>query len=53
MLPKHLFENSPETLTKRQAQFEHILVDEAQDTNTIQFELMRKLCDEKSVITFI
>lgn len=53
MLPEHLFENSPETLSKRQSQFSHILVDEAQDTNTIQFELMRKLCNDDSVITFI
>lgn len=53
MLPKHLFENSPETLTKWQRQFRHILVDEAQDTNTIQFELMRKLCDDTAIITFI
>jgi ATP-dependent DNA helicase Rep len=53
MLPKHLFDTSAETLLKRQKQFRHILVDEAQDTNTIQFELMRKLCNDTAIITFI
>lgn len=43
LLSKELFEKSPETLQKRQKQFQHILVDEAQDTNALQFDLMRKL----------
>jgi len=43
LLAKELFERSPETLEKRQKQFHHILVDEAQDTNALQFDLMRKL----------
>jgi DNA helicase-2/ATP-dependent DNA helicase PcrA len=30
-------------LEKRQSKFQHILVDEAQDTNRIQFELMKLL----------
>jgi len=43
LLPKILFDTAEDVLTKRQNQFTHILVDEAQDTNTIQFELMKKL----------
>ena len=43
LLSKDLFEKSPETLAKRKKQFQYILVDEAQDTNALQFDLMRKL----------
>lgn len=58
LLPKVLFTKSPETLHKRQDQFQHILVDEAQDTNTIQFELMKQLSwswtkNIQKTITFI
>lgn len=51
LLPKLLFDHSPEVLTKRQNQFQHILVDEAQDTNTIQFELMKSLLPHQLVDT--
>lgn len=41
LLPYMLFQKSPETLKKWQNAFDFILVDEAQDTNWIQFELMK------------
>lgn len=43
LLPYLLFKKDKEILTKRQNKFDYILVDEAQDTNRIQFELMRML----------
>ena len=43
LLPKLLFLHSPATLQKQQNRFQYVLVDEAQDTNTIQFDLMRLL----------
>lgn len=43
MLPYLLFKKNKETLTKRQNKFDFILVDEAQDTNWIQFELMKMM----------
>lgn len=41
--PYRMFKMYPEILKKRQLQFKYILVDEAQDTNWIQFELMKQL----------
>ena len=38
-----LFRNSPETLAKYQSRYLHILVDEFQDTNLVQYELIRQL----------
>lgn len=46
LLPRELFLHNPEILRKRQQKFQYILVDEAQDTNAIQFELMRLLVGE-------
>jgi DNA helicase-2/ATP-dependent DNA helicase PcrA len=43
MLPYLLFKKNKETLNKRQNKFDFILVDEAQDTNRIQFELMKMM----------
>jgi len=43
LLPYMLFKKDKEILNKRQNKFTYILVDEAQDTNRIQFELMRML----------
>ena len=43
LLPFMLFKKHPNVLLKWQEQFRYILVDEAQDTNWIQFELMRML----------
>jgi DNA helicase-2/ATP-dependent DNA helicase PcrA len=53
LLPKLLFLHAPELLQKRQQRFQYILVDEAQDTNTIQFDLMRLLTWKEGNITFI
>lgn len=53
LLPKLLFLHAPDILAKWQTRFHYILVDEAQDTNTIQFDLMRMLCKNWSNITFI
>jgi superfamily I DNA/RNA helicase len=43
LLPYLLFKKDKEIVAKRQNKFDYILVDEAQDTNWIQFELMRML----------
>ncbi|EKD52417.1 MAG: hypothetical protein ACD_62C00033G0007 [uncultured bacterium] len=42
----HLFGKSPEILSKYQNQFQHILVDEYQDTNKSQYALIRLLADK-------
>lgn len=38
-----LFQNHPETLAKYQQRFSHVLVDEFQDTNVLQYAILRKL----------
>jgi DNA helicase-2/ATP-dependent DNA helicase PcrA len=38
-----LFRNSPETLSRYQTRYQHIQVDEFQDTNLVQYELIRQL----------
>ncbi len=43
LLPYLLFQRKPEILQKWQNSFDYILVDEAQDTNWIQFELMKMM----------
>jgi len=43
LYPYRMFKQYPDILKKRQLQFQYILVDEAQDTNRIQFELMKLL----------
>lgn len=53
LLPKILFEKAPSILQKWQERFKYVLVDEAQDTNTIQFELMKMLTGSTWNITFI
>jgi DNA helicase-2/ATP-dependent DNA helicase PcrA len=39
----HLFREQPQVLRRYQERYEHILVDEFQDTNTAQYELVRSL----------
>lgn len=41
-----LFKTSPQTLLDYQGMFQHILVDEYQDTNSAQFQLIRSLAGE-------
>lgn len=53
LLPYLLFKKSKETLSKRQNKFDFILVDEAQDTNRIQFELMKMITGWWANITMI
>jgi superfamily I DNA/RNA helicase len=43
LLPYLLFRKNAEVLKKWENKFDYILVDEAQDTNWIQFELMKML----------
>lgn len=43
LLPYQLFRKDPAILQKWQNAFDYILVDEAQDTNWIQFELMKMM----------
>ena len=53
LLPFLLFKKDQKVLTKRQNSFDFILVDEAQDTNWIQFELMKMLSWSWANITLI
>ena len=53
MLPYLLFKKSKEAREKRQNKFDYILVDEAQDTNWIQFELMKIFTWNGANITMI
>lgn len=53
LLPYLLFKKNKETLNKRQNKFNYILVDEAQDTNRIQFELIRMLSGNGGNVTLI
>lgn len=53
LLPYLIFKQKPEILEKRQKKFQFVLVDEAQDTNWIQFELMKRLTKGGGNITFI
>jgi DNA helicase-2/ATP-dependent DNA helicase PcrA len=53
LYPYELFKKHPDVLHKRIKQFKYILVDEAQDTNYIQFELMKMLAWTDGNITFI
>ncbi len=39
----HLFEKSPEVLSRYQSRYVHLLVDEFQDTNTVQYRLVKYL----------
>lgn len=53
LLPYLLFRKKPEILEKWKRKFLYIMVDEAQDTNRIQFELMKMLSWEDGNITMI
>ncbi len=51
VLAVRLFREHPEALQRYQQRFQHILVDEFQDTNAAQFELVRLLAeDHRSVM---
>lgn len=53
LLPYLLFKKNKETLSKWQNKFDYILVDEAQDTNRIQFELIRMISGNGGNVTLI
>ena len=53
LLPYILYKKQKHILQKRQNKFTYLLVDEAQDTNWIQFELMKMLSGETGNITLI
>ncbi len=48
-----MFATKPEIRQKWQKKFQHILVDEYQDTNTIQYQLMKLLVNEKRNICVV
>jgi DNA helicase-2/ATP-dependent DNA helicase PcrA len=48
-----LFRNSPEALSKYQSRYLHILVDEFQDTNLVQYELIKQLGGERHNICVV
>ena len=45
-LTLRLFDESPETLRRFQEQFRYVLVDEFQDTNPVQFKIVRRLVEK-------
>ncbi len=50
ILPLRLFEENEDVLKKYHDQYKHILVDEYQDTNIVQYNLVKKLCgDDKNI----
>ncbi|MFY9511204.1 MAG: UvrD-helicase domain-containing protein [Rubrivivax sp.] len=52
-LPLKLLQRDDEARAKWQAQFRHILVDEYQDTNAVQYELLKALVGEHGVFTAV
>jgi DNA helicase-2/ATP-dependent DNA helicase PcrA len=52
-LSYHLLKQSPKALAKRQNKRDYIMVDEAQDTNQVQFDLMRMLSKKCNNVTLI
>jgi len=52
-LPLKLLQRDEETRAKWQAQFQHVLVDEYQDTNAVQYELLKVLVGERARFTAV
>ena len=52
-LPLKLLQNHPEALAKWQAAFGHVLVDEYQDTNGVQYEMLKLLVGERARFTAV
>lgn len=53
LIPYLILKSNPDILAKRQRKFQFVLVDEAQDTNWIQFEIMKQFTKNGGNITFI
>ena len=52
-LPLNLLQRDSEARAKWQAQFAHVLVDEYQDTNAVQYELLKALVGERALFTAV
>ncbi len=52
-LPLKLLQRDAEARERWQAQFRHILVDEVQDTNAVQYELLKMLVGERGLFTAV
>lgn len=52
-LPLALLRRDEEVRAKWQAQFRHVLVDEYQDTNAVQYELLKQLVGERGIFTAV
>ena len=52
-LPLALLQRDPEARAKWQAQFHHVLVDEYQDTNAVQYDLLKALVGERTAFTAV
>ncbi len=52
-LPLVLLQRDDEVRTRWQQQFQHVLVDEYQDTNSVQYELLKALVGERANFTAV
>ena len=52
-LPLKLLQRDEEARAKWQEQFHHILVDEVQDTNAVQYELLKALTGDRALFTAV
>ena len=52
-LPLKLLQRDEEVRTRWQQQFKHILVDEVQDTNAVQYELLKLMAGAQGVFTAV
>ncbi len=52
-LPLKLLQRDAEARAKWQSQFHHILVDEYQDTNAVQYELLKALVGDRGLFTAV
>jgi ATP-dependent DNA helicase Rep len=52
-LPLKLLQHDAEARAKWSAQFQHILVDEVQDTNAVQYELLKGLVGDQGIFTAV
>jgi ATP-dependent DNA helicase Rep len=52
-LPLKLLQRDAQARAKWQAQFRHVLVDEYQDTNAVQYELLKALVGERGLFTAV